>query len=88
MISMGLFQELTKSYENELAYELNNIENLESSFADTETSQNNLDDVNFETKLEEHFEGVHLKTPESEKNPIYAEVNKLKKTSNQVRNSC
>ncbi|XP_048521478.1 ankyrin repeat domain-containing protein 50 isoform X2 [Dendroctonus ponderosae] len=80
-------QELTKSYENELAYELNNIENLESSFADTETSQNNLDDVNFETKLEEHFDSVHLKSPESEKNPIYAEVNKLKKTSNQITKS-
>ncbi|ENN77651.1 hypothetical protein YQE_05945, partial [Dendroctonus ponderosae] len=37
--------------------------------------------------LQEHFDSVHLKSPESEKNPIYAEVNKLKKTSNQITKS-
>ncbi|CAH1132121.1 unnamed protein product [Ceutorhynchus assimilis] len=77
-------QELTKTYEKELAFELNNVETLESSFADTETSQNNLDETNFEAKLEAQFENINLKSPVSDKNPIYAEVNKLKKTSNQI----
>lgn len=76
---------MTRNYEKELAFEINNIETLESSFAETETSQNNLDDPSFEAKLEAQFENIALKSPVSDKNPIYAEVNKLKKTSNQVR---
>ncbi|XP_050314264.1 ankyrin repeat domain-containing protein 50 [Anthonomus grandis grandis] len=74
-------QELTKTYEKEL--ELNHMEALESSFADTDTSQNNLD-ANFEEKLEAKFENIHLKSPVSDKHPIYAEVNKLNKTCNQI----
>lgn len=68
-----------------MAFELNNVDNLESSFADTDTSQNNLDNPhNFDSKLESEFENISLRSPTAPKDPIYAEVNKLKKTSNQV----
>ncbi|XP_066257922.1 ankyrin repeat domain-containing protein 50 isoform X2 [Euwallacea similis] len=80
-------QELTKTYEKELAFEINNVETLESSFADTEASQNNLDSTSFEAKLETNFENINLKSPVSEKDPIYAEVNKLKKKSNQPKDT-
>ncbi|KAL1502534.1 hypothetical protein ABEB36_007665 [Hypothenemus hampei] len=66
-------QELRKTYEQDF-----NADNLESSFAETEdTSQNHLEEVT----LQEKFENINLKSPTSEKNPIYAEVNKLKKSN-------
>ncbi|KAJ8981865.1 hypothetical protein NQ317_008212 [Molorchus minor] len=73
-------QELTKNYEKELTYEM---ENLETSFVETENSQNvddsqanpEVDDVKNESK----FESINLKSPSSERNPIYAEISKIKK---------
>ncbi|XP_076253776.1 uncharacterized protein LOC143192364 isoform X4 [Rhynchophorus ferrugineus] len=72
--------ELTKTYEKELTFDLDNIDGLDTSFVDTETSQNNLDEGNIEAR----FENINLKSPSSDKNPIYAEVNKPKKHLNQT----
>ncbi|KAJ8916077.1 hypothetical protein NQ315_010945 [Exocentrus adspersus] len=70
-------QELTKNYEKELSYEM---ENLETSFVETENSQNNLDDCPGAGKADApKFENVNLKSPVSDKNPIYAEINKSRK---------
>ncbi|XP_049824316.1 ankyrin repeat domain-containing protein 50 isoform X2 [Aethina tumida] len=64
-------QELTKHYEKDLNFELENLQ-LDTSFIETETSQNNLDS-------EKNDVNVILKSPTSEKDPIYASVNKIKK---------
>ncbi|CAH1118393.1 unnamed protein product [Phaedon cochleariae] len=74
-------QELTKNYEKELSLEMGN---LETSFVETENSQNNLDDSPFNLELdlsrtEAKLESVNIKSPVSEKNPIYAEIKKNKK---------
>ncbi|XP_072381674.1 uncharacterized protein [Diabrotica undecimpunctata] len=74
-------QELTKNYERELNLD---TDNLETSFVETEASQNNLDDCQFNldlslNKLEQKYENINIKSPVSDKNPIYAEINKSKK---------
>lgn len=73
-------QELTKNYERELNYEM---ENLEMSFVETENSQNNLEETQFNLGLtkptESKYENINIKSPISDKNPIYAEINKKKK---------
>lgn len=70
-------QELTKNYEKELSFE---IENLDTSFVGTENSQNNLDDCQFNIDLGlPKVEVCNVKSPVSDKNPIYAEINKNKK---------
>nr|CAI5859549.1 unnamed protein product [Callosobruchus analis] len=74
-------QELTKNYEKELSYDM---DNLETSFVETDNSQNNLEDSPFtldQPKVESKFETPNMKSPVSDKNPIYAEINKSKKTS-------
>ncbi|KAJ8956111.1 hypothetical protein NQ318_016565 [Aromia moschata] len=60
------------------------MENLETSFVETENSQNNLEDSQLSldlggAKVESKFESINLKSPMSDKNPIYAEINKIKK---------
>lgn len=75
-------QELSKTYEKEL-----DMENLETSFVETEVSQNNLDECQFNldlslNKLEQQYENINIKSPVSDKNPIYAEINKSKKSKN------
>ncbi|XP_060532741.1 ankyrin repeat domain-containing protein 50 isoform X2 [Cylas formicarius] len=68
-------QALTKNYERELAMEIENLRTLDD---DPDVGLNNLDS-SFEGKIE------NVESPGSDKNAIYAEVNKLKKTSNQIR---
>ncbi|XP_057668460.1 ankyrin repeat domain-containing protein 50 [Diorhabda carinulata] len=78
-------QELTKNYERELSLD---VDNLETSFVETETSQNNLDDCQFDlslTKLEQQYENINVKSPVSDKNPIYAEIKKHRKSKQQVK---
>lgn len=73
-------QELTKNYERELNYEM---ENLETSFVEMENGQNNLEDSQISLSLskptDSKYENIKLKSPISDKNPIYAEINKKKK---------
>lgn len=80
-------RELTKNYERELSFEM---ENLETSFVETENSQNNMEDsqlsLGLSKQAESKYENINLKSPVSDKNPIYAEINKKKKEKLQKAN--
>lgn len=66
-------QELTKNFEKDLAFDMDIVQ-LDTSFIETENSQNNLD--SFEGKRNDM---TNIKSPTSDNNPIYAEINKVRK---------
>lgn len=76
-------QELAK-YEKDLNYTLDNLQTLDTSFAETENDRSLELKLNQEEEEEEHrFDSINLKSQDSEKAsaskiPIYAEVNKAK----------
>ncbi|CAH0549633.1 unnamed protein product [Brassicogethes aeneus] len=77
-------QELTKNYEKDLNYELENLQ-LDTSFIETEPSTQQLQlDLELEkndlnVNVNEIVNLVNARTPASDKDPIYASVNKIKK---------
>ncbi|CAG9861786.1 unnamed protein product [Phyllotreta striolata] len=72
-------RELSKTEEKE-----SDGENLETSFVETETGQNNLDECSSNLiKIERQYENIKSPASEKNENPIYAEIDKSKKTRNQ-----